>query len=352
LDLVREVVPASEGLHTIKMFGDVIFVFHPHLSPTIASIIHTENPSRVVDLAFNPDNLIMLDAWATPAVSSSHSIECLIPLSNPATSQADLKGTLAIVSGEERDPSVRFDDWKEYANLRVEGTPGGPISIPPMDALIRDKYIAENTFLHFVAIESAPLPVQDAGNRANVEIVAATDHYFVLNVVRTVEDANTKTTRVLQQSFFHKRPDGPWKVLQLDGDARISRFRIFGSWLATIAGFSNPSHKPGPGRESESNEMIDTYTSVKHLYGNFYGYLYFSPGRLSLQNLDDGRRIVIDTRQEDSEILWIGTDEVLYRVNDTIFQARIVGEKLREPSVIVEDEQVPEIHWAFWGPAQ
>jgi hypothetical protein len=41
---------------------------------------------------------------------------------------------------------------------------------------------------------------------------------------------------------------------------------------------------------------------------------------------------------------------VLYRVNDTIYQARIVGDKLQDNSVLVKDDDVPEIHWVFWGP--
>ena len=42
-------------------------------------------------------------------------------------------------------------------------------------------------------------------------------------------------------------------------------------------------------------------------------------------------------------------DEVLYRVNDTIYQAKIVGDKLQAASVLVEDVDVPEIHWVFSG---
>jgi hypothetical protein len=39
---------------------------------------------------------------------------------------------------------------------------------------------------------------------------------------------------------------------------------------------------------------------------------------------------------------------VLYRINDTIYQARIADTQLRETSVIVKDDDVPEVHWVFW----
>jgi len=73
------------------------------------------------------------------------------------------------------------------------------------------------------------------------------------------------------------------------------------------------------------------------------------PGVLVLQNLADGRKIRIETGQEDSEILTVDQEKVLYRVNDTIYQAHIVGEQLKDSTVVVKDEDVPEIHWVFWS---
>ena len=70
-----------------------------------------------------------------------------------------------------------------------------------------------------------------------------------------------------------------------------------------------------------------------------------------MNDLEDGRKIVIDTGQEDSEVLWADDKAVLYRVNDTIYQAKITGDRVESPSVVVKDRDVPEIHWAFWCPA-
>ena len=55
------------------------------------------------------------------------------------------------------------------------------------------------------------------------------------------------------------------------------------------------------------------------------------------------------TGQEDSEILQVKGDIVLYRINDTIYQAKIVGDQLKDSTMVVKDEDVPEIHWAFWS---
>jgi hypothetical protein len=42
-------------------------------------------------------------------------------------------------------------------------------------------------------------------------------------------------------------------------------------------------------------------------------------------------------------------DVVLYRVNDAIYQARIDGEQLKDITLVVKGEDVPEVHWAFWS---
>jgi hypothetical protein len=73
------------------------------------------------------------------------------------------------------------------------------------------------------------------------------------------------------------------------------------------------------------------------------------PGILMLQNLGDGRKIRIETDQEDSEILWADDNSALYRVNDAIYQAQIIGDKLQDTTMIVKDQDVPEIHWVFWS---
>jgi hypothetical protein len=111
----------------------------------------------------------------------------------------------------------------------------------------------------------------------------------------------------------------------------------------------NPDHQPGPGRKSERSRETDRLPNVQEQYSIFAGKWVLAPGILVLQNLADGRKIRIETGQEDSEILRVEGETVLYRVNDTIYQAKIVGDQIKDAIVIVKDEDVPEIHWAFWS---
>lgn len=77
--------------------------------------------------------------------------------------------------------------------------------------------------------------------------------------------------------------------------------------------------------------------------------LYYS-GILYLLNIDTREYIEWNTGQGDSEILLVQDEVVYYRVNDKIYKATIInGEKLGETELLIQDEKVPDIHWAFIG---
>jgi len=45
----------------------------------------------------------------------------------------------------------------------------------------------------------------------------------------------------------------------------------------------------------------------------------------------------------------VDSGRILYRVNDSIFSAQIEGDKPTKPTLIVKDDDVPEVHWVFWS---
>jgi hypothetical protein len=122
----------------------------------------------------------------------------------------------------------------------------------------------------------------------------------------------------------------------------------------------NPDRKPSPGRENERGvEAFGPYEIAGSrgnpgnarfplVQGQFDSDV-FSPGVLVLQNLDDGRKIRIETGQEDSEILNVNGDIVVYRVNDSVYRASIAGDRLQGATVLAKDDDVPEVHWVFWS---
>jgi len=65
-------------------------------------------------------------------------------------------------------------------------------------------------------------------------------------------------------------------------------------------------------------------------------------------NLEDGRKIKIETHEEDSEVLLVTSSGIVYyRINNQIYYALISGDTLTNTSLSVTGDDVPEIHWAF-----
>lgn len=130
------------------------------------------------------------------------------------------------------------------------------------------------------------------------------------------------------------------------------RARVFGSWLATIAEYYRPANDDNPGRENERSFSTKELPNVKDEFNSFAGASYRIPGILDLYNLVDGRRLTIHTNQEDSEILGVFGDSIIYRVNDSIYQTTISGGNLVNQHLLVTDQDVPEIHWSFMSSAK
>jgi hypothetical protein len=225
-------------------------------------------------------------------------------------------------------------------------------------------YGPEGTWL---PLDSTPpgFPVEkNPPHNPTIAVVAATERYFAFGLMPAgFESLGVKPTEV-ESVHIHDRRLNTWKELESVSKLPFGR-RIFGPWLATIVERkpTGNSDRDFPGEENQrccepvlhKGEMRDDLLirpSVRELYERVASQSFSIPGILILDDLDDGRRITIQTGQEDSEILTIRDDGlVLYRVNDSILAAQIEGNKLGEPSLVVKDEDVPEVHWVFWSPA-
>jgi hypothetical protein len=194
-------------------------------------------------------------------------------------------------------------------------------------------------------------------------VVAATKRYLALWIMpdqmvgHTIDAAKPKHAEPLQVLLLDKTTN-TWRTLVLPTTVTSlinPAIRIFGDWLVT----TTMEWRPGPagrgsgspGMENERVELpTDARPSVRDEYSNQFIDLYI-PGKLIIHNLADNKKLILDTGQEDSEIIAIAPKgEMLYRVNDTIYSAKIVGGQINGTIPIVKDIDVPEIHWAFWKP--
>ncbi|MGH9775894.1 MAG: hypothetical protein ACRD50_13205 [Candidatus Acidiferrales bacterium] len=355
LKMVREVVPQADGVRLVQAWGNAIFVTHPHLITTSVSVIHTDEPLRADDVVFNPHafdamsnphGLFVGDGGVALAEPQPFYIDQLYPLSPDFGDPT--KGTLVSVSGEALAgrSRIKFNAWDEYAALRHDGGLGGPAITAGLIGSAEDGNLVITKAGHSTVVDKLPPSLRGKSRKIVPVIVAASREYLVLILQNTAEEVSSGNLGASMEAFVHDRVRDLWKTIQIEGNSSASR--LSGAWLTTIVGMWNPDHKPSPGRDNERSQATDRLPNVQELYATYEGRWIWRPGDLILQNLADGRKIRIETGQEDSEILLVEGETVLYRVNDTIYQAKIAGEKLQDSAVVVKDEDVPEIHWVFW----
>jgi len=343
LKAVREIVSKVDGLYSVRQNEKTIFVAHPHVIPTSVCIIHAEDPSLPDDVPFNNTKLVPIENKEGLSESLGGATKELFPLAGENRTPA--KGTLSTISANFGSQRVGTDDWSAYSSFRFYGGAGGPALSTGPFGVVRDRSVVLSVFGHDFPVESLPASVGTSGEL--VWLMVLTGNYSVLVPATTMENTIEPKSSASRTMLAHDRIRNKWQKITTEGTK--SRLRIFGPWLCAIVALDNPGHISGPGRQNERAVATDRLPNVRQEYENLAGRESLFLGILTLQNLADGRKIRIVTGQEDSEILRVQGDIVLYRVNDEIYQARIAGDQLKDTTLVVKDDDVPEIHWAFWS---
>jgi hypothetical protein len=363
LQVVRELLPQTEGARFIQAWGNVVFLTHPAQNPKAVTVLHADEPLRVDDLDIVPDDpkfsFVANEAIAEPRASVFDEL-MLASTGELSTSSIQWLSVSSDLSAP--GPRVKKESWNEYAALRLEGEPGGPGDYAALFAWLSDTNLIFRAWDHLVMLDSLSPSVREAISQTamqRVQIVAASRQYLLLSLLYSQEDLFSRKflNAVEMDLFVHDRLGDNWKTIRVEGNR--SQSRLFGPWLATIVRMFSPDGKPSPGRNNERGpEAFGDYeiAGSKGNDGNArfplirgqYSSSFFLPGVLVLQNLEDGRKIRIATNQEDSEIVNVSGDTVIYRVNDAVYQAKIAGDKLQGVMLLARGEDVPEIHWAFW----
>lgn len=317
-------------------------------------VLHLDNPS--LEDFVRVDDFDDFPCWG--AVKSE--------TSSSAVQYCSSKIFQVLGSSDSSQPRNGAGDWSKFKFLRYGGENGGPFQMqPPLAEIAGVDVVMPYAFRPDVTIAKLPRDWESpSAKRRTVVVVAATNQYLALWIVpeqmigHTIDAANPDHAEPIQVLLWNKGAE-KWRTLQLATTVTSLTHppvRIFGDWLVTTtmewrpAPAGSGSGSPGVGNE---RAVLPTsqHPSVRDRYMNQFIDLYI-PGKLILQNLSSDKKIVLNTGQEDSEILAISAaGEVVYRVNDTIYSAKIIGDEITSAVPVVKDIDVPEIHWAFWAHA-
>jgi hypothetical protein len=258
-------------------------------------------------------------------------------------------------------PRVSQGDWAAFKFLQYGGENGGPFQMqPPLAEIAGVNLVMPYSFRPNVVL--AQLPTEFSAKpelRRLVWILGSTDRYLVVWVLPqymvggSVDASNPRHAEPLQVLVLY-RLTNRWRTLELPTAVTSNTrapVRIFGDWLVTAMMEWSPGPHRIEGRVIEHGRPLPNELPAVREYENQLVNLHV-PGKLILQNLSDERKLILETGQADTEVVAIRSDgEMLYRANDSIYSAKIVGNQITDTALIVKDSDVSEVHWAFWGPA-
>lgn len=153
-----------------------------------------------------------------------------------------------------------------------------------------------------------------------------------------------------------------WNTLAVPG-ARTT-VRSFGRWLAFVVSDAQPwtvkakgaryvefdagKHRVSPGRaERMQNELkVDKYRTFS-VDDAFLSSDQWFPGILLLYDVQTGKSYRLETDQGDSEVVLVEGSDVYYRVNTTLYRAKIGNTALESITEVAKNPAIGNVHWAF-----
>ena len=136
------------------------------------------------------------------------------------------------------------------------------------------------------------------------------------------------------------------KWTQIPTPHPTNEVRTLGSWVAIAE--TQPERKDVERSTSKARRVP---SSMGPAIAHRMHYRHISlPGRIILFHSTDGQQLRIETGEDDTEVLAIHEGKVYYRINDQLWQAGILKDKLAPPELVFESPVIGDVHWIFWGP--
>lgn len=315
-------------------------------------IVDLDIPNKPIEVNFDTLNYNCYDSWL---IFKQDYFFCLDIFNR---NQKESSIFLGINIKSLKQSKLQADDFK---NVVIIGSPGG--AIKNVDNL--NVYTTPNDGKLYIPktpkIEDRPVfPIELPEDmwlkeKKLLSIIINNNDYFVLLIKWTETNENEVGSSWL--AILNKNKN-QWTQFQIKGN--VPQVRNFGDWLAGEVVSSNLKvikdnqgkiqdritiNRISPGFEKRRKENVKSGAPFDDR--TYFLKLYY-PGILYILNLSTNKYIEWETGQGDSEILLVQDEIVCYRINDEIYKAPIInGEKLGKPELLIKDERVPDIHWAF-----
>jgi len=196
------------------------------------------------------------------------------------------------------------------------------------------------------------------GESASAEFQWAVNNDEMLALLPAQESRN---------SFFHvyDKASGSWRALRTPFPSLF--VRGFGEWLAFLGsepalGTRAPAANAPPGGkqlmvvrggsqagsvQKRKEAVVSWRTTVEDVLEDS-GHSH--SGKLFLWNEKTGEQYELDTGEADSEVVLVTGGSVVYRVNDSLFEAGLRGGKVLPPTLLASGRHVTGVHWVFTTP--
>jgi len=248
-----------------------------------------------------------------------------------------------------------------YKFMKLVGAPGGVMKGKDYSMVYTSPKSGKLYIPQTPTIESRPVfPIKipdslQINKKKRILILINNDDCFVVSMKKS--NPNPKEIGY-SKLIIKDKEKNTWYSYFIKGNRQV--IRGFENWLGGTVAADNVRFiknergnvtgkeefdRVSPGKNERRKKAKSTGTAFDKRAN--YQYIYY-PGILYLLNPQTKEYIEWDTGQGDSEILLVKNNTVYYRVNDKIYKAPIInGKKLGKSELLVQDDRVRDIHWAF-----
>lgn len=310
LHLIREIVSQDEGVDFVRCYGNVITLGVPNVRVRELRIVHGSDPAKVDNVALPPATMIngtaiaadkrsgliqVLQEYHAPTLTPEY-VSILLDENAPESSKVRRNGAPSVMD------KMLITGWRGGAAADLDPEGDSIYSYAARAALLFPSPPPHGTIILAVS------PPESLIGKP-ILIACSNPKFLILRGIQ-VDSPSYKETSF----FLYDREKKSWSTLNFAGVPKLS---IFGDWLAIVG------------------QTVQQVAPMR--YGS---------GPLLIRNLAAGAQIQIAAAGLDHEVLSIAGNRILYRSGDKIFLGRINRNSIADISLLVQDTNVPKIHWA------